>query len=101
MIRLVDYRIEKDVEVEEGTCDYCMSVTCYDIGQYIFENDEKEQISVENGRFYKWEYDNNAYAVENIIDFAHFIKEQNVQTFDELDLAKIHKAYRKMLKAKK
>lgn len=75
-LKLIDVKTEI-YETQFGTCELCMSTgTAYE-PTYIFEKENGERLSVEG---YYWDWgDLITIDVENVIEFADFIRKQDFE----------------------
>ncbi|MDU5350550.1 MAG: hypothetical protein E6147_06105 [Peptostreptococcus sp.] len=86
MIKLVD--IESVEEYTEfGTCEICSYSMDYIFEYFVFEDDKTgERRSILNGEWCWGDFGEYFYNLGqiNICDLASFIKDKNIQTFDEM-----------------
>lgn len=76
MMKLIDVREEVEKDVEFGTCELCFSVGDLEKTVYILQDDEGNIHEVEGGEWSWGDYYNNIDTIENLIDFAGFVSQQ-------------------------
>lgn len=85
MIKLVGTRGETLKNVEFGTCECCFSVGDLHVEYLVFEDTETgKQTEIETGEW-DWGCYDYIYEVDNIVDFAGFIAEKEIETLEELE----------------
>lgn len=84
-LKLIDVRLDEDFHAEFGTCDLCMSTGYAAQPTYIFEDENGIRTEVE-GYYWSWgDYDE--INVNNVIDFAAWVAEQDFSdTLKEVEL---------------
>ena len=74
-LKLIDVRLDEDFHAKFGTCDLCMSTGYAAQPTYIFEDENGIRTEVE-GYYWSWgDYDE--INVNNVIDFAAWVAEQD------------------------
>lgn len=83
MIKLVDIETDVQEDVQFGTCELCMYTSDLEVQNYIFEDDDGDQLSIEGG-YWSWG-DYVTYDIDiPFTELAQRIKDANIKTFNEL-----------------
>ena len=95
MVRLVDYIVETDEDVQFGTCEICMHTGSLTTGTYVFEDDNKNILEIPAGEWYCGDYD-DLYDVYNVPKLAYFIQCLEIDSLEllEKNMYDIHRLYR-------
>lgn len=83
MIKLVDIGTNVQEDVQFGTCELCMYTADLTVENYIFEDDDGDQLSIEGGY---WDWGDYVHYDIDIpfTELAQRIKVANIETFSEL-----------------
>lgn len=74
---LVDVKTEKETDVEFGTCDLCSYTADLTTRTYCFKEVETEKVHEIYGAMWSWGDLFEAPWVDNVYDFAAWVKERN------------------------
>lgn len=80
--KLIDSYSEVEKDAQFGTCELCMFVADLSKNIFVFEDENGEEVTVEGG-YWNWGiYDDRSLCIENIIDFAAFVREQDIENIE-------------------
>lgn len=83
MIRLVDFKTEREWDVQFGTCELCFSSGILDRDFYVFEDENGERLDIECG-YWDWGDYTIEYDVENVVNFGDFINRLQIKDLETL-----------------
>lgn len=81
--KLIDVRSETEKNVRFGTCEMCFRVQDVLKEIFVFEDENGKRVEVEGGELDIDTYRRYTYMIENVIDFADFVRSIDIEDIEE------------------